>query len=119
MIDLIEDDDAVRLSTIAVFEAHGIKIRSHASAKAFLSAGVRSDCLVVDQHMPCITGLDLIAELRRSGDNTPAVLITGCESASIYKRARAYSVPVALKPVPYGNLIEIIEHLCRPSAEAS
>jgi len=113
MLDLIEDDDAVRLSTMALFESYGLKIRSHASARTFLSVYKTSDCLLVNQHMPGLKGLDLIAKLREAGDNTPAILITGCESALIYRRAAAYAVPVVVKPVRFDDLIEEIESVCR------
>ena len=114
MIDLIEDDEAVRLSTQTLLEAHGYSARAYASAEAFLAAHKKSDCLLVNQHMTGISGLVLIERLRRRGDNTPAVIITGCENANIYRQAERLSVRVLTKPLRCEELFKAIEEITKP-----
>lgn len=76
---VVEDDDAVRDALCELFGAEGLRTRPFATAEAFLSAGLTEGraCLVVDIHMPGMTGLELQAELKRRGATMPIVVITG------------------------------------------
>lgn len=110
VIDIIDDDDAVRDSTRALLEAYGYRVRDHASAELFLShTGGKADFLVVDQHMPGMTGLELLARLRASGDRTPTILITGRSDSTIEPRAAALGVKLLQKPLKNDELIGWIE----------
>jgi FixJ family two-component response regulator len=79
LITIIDDDEAMRESLTTLLTAEGLKTRSFDSADAFLRAGGDREggCLVLDIHMPGMTGLDLQAELRRRGAGLPVVMITG------------------------------------------
>jgi len=79
LVTIIDDDEAMRESLATLLAAEGLKTRSFDSADAFLQAGGDRDggCLVLDIHMPGMTGLDLQAELQRRGVGLPVVMITG------------------------------------------
>ena len=110
MVDIIDDDDAVRDSTRALLESYGYEVRDHASAEQFLTvAGRRPDCLVVDQHMPGMTGLDLLELLRARGDQTPALMMTGRSDPTLEPRAALIGVKLLHKPVPEEQLVQWIE----------
>jgi FixJ family two-component response regulator len=78
-VTIIDDDEAMRESLSTLLTAEGLKTRAFDSADAFLSAGADRDggCLVLDIHMPGMTGLELQAELQRRGAGLPVVMITG------------------------------------------
>ena len=110
VIDIIDDDDAVRDSTHALLESYGYQVREHASAEEFLSEELDSvQFLVVDQHMPGMTGIALLEHLRANGDNTPAIMITGRSDSTIEPRAAAIGVRMLQKPLNYDALVEWIE----------
>lgn len=110
MVDIIDDDDAVRDSTRALLESYGYEVRDHASAEHFLkNAGHKPDCLVVDQHMPGMTGLDLLEHLRARGDQTPALMMTGRSDPTLEPRAARIGVKLLHKPVPEDQLVQWIE----------
>lgn len=82
-------------------------VRSYASGAELLSAGDldRCDCFVVDQKMPAMSGLDLIAQLRDRDFTAPAILITSHPSVSLRERAEKADVPIMEKALlEYGLL---------------
>lgn len=114
LIDIIDDDEAVRDSTGALLEACGYAVRAHASAEAFLTRhGPNADCLIVDQHMPGMTGIELIEHIRAKGDQTPALMITGRSDSIFESRAASIGLKIMHKPVPENDLIQWISNACR------
>jgi Response regulator len=110
MVDIIDDDDAVRDSTRALLESYGYEVRDHASAEIFLRASENaSDCLLVDQHMPGMTGLDLLEHLHAAGNRVPALMMTGRSDPSLEPRAARIGVKLLHKPVPEDLLVQWIE----------
>lgn len=110
MVDIIDDDDAVRDSTRALLESYGYHVRDHASAEHYLrDTDSKPDCLLVDQHMPGMTGLDLLEHLHAKGDKTPALMMTGRSDPSLEPRAARIGVKLLHKPVPEEQLVSWIE----------
>jgi two-component system, LuxR family, response regulator FixJ len=110
MVDIIDDDDAVRDSTRALLESYGYEVRDHASAEMFLKqTRLKPVCLLVDQHMPGMTGLDLLEYLRAQGDQTPALMMTGRSDPSLEPRALRIGVTLLQKPVPEDQIVLWIE----------
>ena len=110
MVDIIDDDDAVRDSTRALLESYGYVVRDYSSAEEFLQEKKpKPDCLLVDQHMPGMTGLDLLEHLRAKGDNTPALMMTGRTDPTLEPRAARIGVKLLHKPVSEDQLVLWIE----------
>jgi two-component system, LuxR family, response regulator FixJ len=117
MVDIIDDDDAVRESTRALLESYGYEVHDHASAEQFLKdSNTKPDCLLVDQHMPGMTGLDLLEHLRAQGDTTPALMMTGRSDPTLGPRAARIGVKLLHKPIPEDQLVLWIEQARRPGA---
>lgn len=78
-VHIVDDDDAVRDSLAVFLEAAGLPTRTYPGAKAFLAAfdPYVSGCLVLDIHMPEMSGLDLQEELLAVGAALPIIFITG------------------------------------------
>jgi FixJ family two-component response regulator len=110
MVEIIDDDEAVRDSTQALLESYGYEVRTHASAEHFLREKNRNpDCLLVDHHMPGMSGLDLLELLRSRGDVTPALMITGHTDACLEPRAEKVGAALLYKPVSEKQLVLWIE----------
>lgn len=108
---VVEDDDWVRDSLAVLLETHGFAVRTYRSGADFLEDSQRAaaKCLIVDQHMPGMHGLDVIAELRRQAIAIPAILITGRLSPEISRRAGELGVRAILeKPFSSVRLVELI-----------
>jgi two-component system, LuxR family, response regulator FixJ len=112
LVGVVDDDEAVRDSLQFLLETAGLCVATYNSAAQFLSEARPGDlvCLVVDQHMPDETGLQLVTRLRQSGVTLPIALITGSPSPDLVRLAREAGVATVLeKPLDDGVLLEFIE----------
>ena len=78
-ICLIDDDDVVRDAMRSLLEAREYGVVEFVSADDFLGQwdGKSGRCLILDIHMPGMSGLDLLKVLRDRGDWVPTILVTG------------------------------------------
>lgn len=98
---IVVDDDAAVLASIRfMLEAEGVCVQTFDCVQAALSADLpERGCLILDQVMPGMTGLELLAQLRRRGVDLPAFLLTSSATPAVRRAARAADVPVLEKPV--------------------
>lgn len=104
-IAIVDDDDqAVRDSLRFLLEAAGRGVEVFASPAEFLGAEMGDfACLILDHHMPHMTGLQLIERLRADGINIPTLLITGAPSSSLVAKAEKLCVVRILEKPPNEN----------------
>ena len=78
-VHIVDDDDVVRDSFRSLLESHGLAVRDYASAEDFLAdrQQPKFGCLILDLHMPRMTGLQLLGELQKQGSRLPVIAITG------------------------------------------
>jgi two-component system response regulator FixJ len=77
---IVDDDDAVRDSLTALFEAAGFAVRSYASGRSFLESGGSSGtgCLLLDVNMPDMDGIEVLRRLAdANNENLGVIIITG------------------------------------------
>lgn len=110
VVIVIDDDFAVRNSLKFALQIEGLTVRSYATGAELLSAGdlALCNCLVVDQNMPGMNGLDLITLLRARHFAAPAILITSHPSSSLRERAQGAGVPIVEKPLLGNALLDKI-----------
>ena len=65
-------------------------------------------CLVVDQRLPDIDGLQLIDTMRSRDVRLPAILITTHPTRALRRRAEAARIPIVEKPFITGTLFQQI-----------
>ncbi len=110
VVIVIDDDLAVRNSLKFSLEIEGLTVHGYATGAELLSAGDLGlcNCLVVDQNMPGMNGLDLIALVRARSFAAPAILITSHPSPSLRDRAQKAGVPIVEKPLLGNALLDKI-----------
>jgi two-component system response regulator FixJ len=79
IVYVIDDDESARHSLEFLLDVAGVRVRSFASADAFLKAAppLAGACVVTDVRMPGMNGIDLAEELKRRGGQVPVIVITG------------------------------------------
>jgi two-component system response regulator FixJ len=110
-IHVVDDDAAMRDSLDILLSASGFVVRTHASAQAFLAAGLSGiDCVLTDVRMPEIDGLELLRRLHDRGLRPPVIVMTGQGDIAIAVRAmKTGAVDFLEKPFSDDALLEAIE----------
>ena len=79
IVFVVDDDESVRESLGGLIRSAGLRVETFASAQQFL-AGPRADapsCLVLDVHLPGLSGLDLQKRMAEANIEIPIIFITG------------------------------------------
>jgi FixJ family two-component response regulator len=110
MVTVIDDDTAVLNSLRFLLEVAGHRVAAYSSPAEFLSSGQReADCMIIDQHMPQMTGLELVAQLEDSSMRRNIMLITGSSTPDIRNRAAALGIAkVVEKPSADDELLDFV-----------
>jgi FixJ family two-component response regulator len=104
---LVDDDPALLHALGFAFETEGYAVRAFADAESLLAdpdAPHQSLCLVLDQRLPGMSGLALLAALRAQNVAAPAIIITSNPPAAVRREARAAGVEIVEKPLLDGIL---------------
>ena len=90
-VALVDDDPATRCALTRLLGAMGLATVSFASAEAFLAAGAGAgfSCLLLDIHLPGMSGLELRASLLETGLDLPTIFISAACDAEERVRASA------------------------------
>lgn len=110
-IYVIDDDEVVRDSLKVLLESRRFQVEEFASAPQFLARRPGPDgCLVLDIHMPEMSGLDLLKRMRADRDDTPVILITGRRDRAIEAQAKALNAVALLdKPIPCASFFKALD----------
>ena len=110
-VAIVDDDAGVRGALNSLLAAIGHQVRTFASAGDFQKADIRAfTCLILDHHMPEMTGLRLAEHLRGEGSLIPIILVTGFPSPALEARAAQLGIERVLeKPLNEQDLLGFIE----------
>jgi len=94
LISIIDDDEDFREALQGLMTSMGFRVEAFSSALDFLArTNIRdTSCLIVDVHMPRMTGIELHRRLVESGYAIPTILITAYPDESVRVRAMADGV---------------------------
>ena len=109
---VVDDDVSVCVALSRVIRAAGLHVETFGTAAECLNADrlKDADCLVLDVHLPDLSGLDLQAHLTELGLELPIVFITGRGDIPMSVRAmKGGALEFLTKPFDNRQLLDAIE----------
>jgi FixJ family two-component response regulator len=111
VIAILEDDVSVRNALVRLLRTAGFTARGFASAEEFLASWhfVQPDCLLLDLHMPDMSGEEVQQALNMAGANFPVIIITAQDAPSSREQSmRLGAVAYLLKPLDVAALLHAV-----------
>ncbi|OWZ88995.1 DNA-binding response regulator [Sinorhizobium sp. LM21] len=121
-VHIVDDEEAVRKSLAFMLTMHGLGVRVHESASAFLSVApnLRQAVLITDMRMSDLSGLDLIRRLAALKTPIPSIMITGHGDVPMAVDAmKAGAVDFIEKPFDDNTIVEAIRRASERLSDAS
>lgn len=110
----VVDDDARLLESLEnLFESAGYVVRTYASARALLEAGLSDlDCIITDIGMPGMDGFQLRNAVGRTHPDLPVFLVTGRHEIGTQRPAAvAAASGLFRKPIDGQLLLAAVERV--------
>ena len=114
---VVDDDHAVRTALAFSLELEGYQVQACASGEALLAQSLPTGnaCLLLDERLPGMSGLEALAKLRARDVTLPALLITSHPNAALRAAAARARTPILEKPLMGEGLKRAIEQALRQS----
>lgn len=106
LVAIVDDDDAARDALEFLLNVLGRKSRAFASPAAFLAVVTDAyRCLLLDQHMPEMTGTELAFRLRSDNNRIPIMLLSGNITPEVRARAQEVGIDMICDKPPESGLV--------------
>ena len=112
LLAVVDDDEDVRAALTRLISSAGFAVETFASGAAFLRSveDHEPDCVVLDLHMPEMSGFDVQGSLGAAHAAVPVVVITGHDTPQSRARAAQLGAKAYLcKPVNDEALLAAID----------
>jgi len=113
-IYIVDDDESVRNLVKIFLGTYGFTVETFSSSAEFLSSVPDNapGCLILDIHMPGITGGDMQQTLLDLGCNRPVIIITGDKSDHLKEKVlKQGAVGILHKPFHIEELFHMINQV--------
>ena len=99
VVDIVDDDESVRRALWRLLNSVGVRSRTFDSARSYLdSADLQSaDCLLLDLHLPGMSGIELLEHLSEVAPTLHVICMTGREEPEVKQRLAAAGIRGCLR----------------------
>jgi len=106
-VAIVDDDPSVRSALQRILKVLGVSVEGFASGEQFLAAlqDDAPDCVVLDLHMPGLSGLEVQHRINGSGRHLPVVVVTGHHEPGLRRRCLSAGAAVYLRKPVDGHLL--------------
>lgn len=118
-IAVVDDEESIRTALKRLLRAAGLEAEGYASGQAFLddAAQRRPDCVLLDLHMPSMSGQQILERIRQMAARAPVVVITGHDTPESREQCLAAGAAAYLcKPLDDRLLLNAISAALSKSA---
>jgi CheY-like chemotaxis protein len=115
VIAILDDEEHYRRALTRLLNAHGYEVASFSAGEELIAEMARRafDCVLLDLHMPGMTGFDVLKRMRVQPTAPPVIVITAHDDPDFLKRAFDLDAfEYQLKPVASPALLGAIERAC-------
>ena len=106
---VVDDEESVRVGLGRMLRWAGMKVETFGSGEEFLASGILPDCVVLDLHMPGMSGFDVQAQLTSIEAPVSIVIVTGQDTPENRERASSAGASAYFtKPVDGKTLVKAI-----------
>jgi len=116
-VAVLDDEAKFRQAQSRLLKTHGFKVESFETGDQLLAALERQrfDSVLLDLHMPGMTGFDVLERLARHGPRTPVIVVTGHDGPENETRVRSLgAADYLVKPVDDADLLEALQQAMSP-----
>lgn len=109
-IVVVNDDSALRHALRFALGVEGFSVRTFARGEDLLGSADLADlaCVVADARLPDMSGLDLVAQLRRRRDGLPAILLTTDPTLRLRREAGDAGVALIEQPLRGDSVVNVV-----------
>ena len=111
LVAVVDDEECVRKALRRLFRSAEFDVQTYAAGRDFLDS-IKArvpDCLVLDLHLPGLTGLEVLQHLRQDAWRLPVVVITGKDEPGLRESALANGAnEYLLKPLDDQTLLNAV-----------
>ena len=112
LVIIVDDDSIVRIGIASMLEHAGFATENYGSAEELMETGRAGNaaCLLLDAHLPGLSGVGLLTQLSDSCNHVPVVMITGSANVEQAVRAmRAGAADFIEKPASEHEIVAAVE----------
>lgn len=122
IIFVVDDDDRLRAAVRSVLEDAGRTVGDFATAEAFLASYRPGGdaCVLIDAHLPGMSGIELLQHLEATGAGLPAIMITGDGDVTMAVQAmKSGASDFIEKPIGREGLLACIDRALEQSRDTN
>lgn len=106
---VVDPDAAIRDGMQLLLDSFSIEVHAYADAQSFLQNAVAAanGCVLIENELPDLSGLELLKRLREHGNNVPVLLFTSSNDEGLVRQALDQgALDVMRKPLQSKRMIE-------------
>lgn len=109
---VIDDDSSTRELLSWLMRQNGIACETHAEPRSFLASfsAARSGCVVLDLHMPGMSGIELQCKLNELGAGLPVIFLSGrADVPKAVEAVKGGAFDFIEKPFDYKQILAVVK----------
>jgi FixJ family two-component response regulator len=111
LLAVVDDDESVRQALARMLRASQYDVISYATGEAFMASLIDGlpDCVILDFHLPGMSGRDVQRALAKDGKHVPVIVVTAHDQPTLREQCIADGAVAYLnKPLQRADLVATI-----------